>query len=242
MYGPLSHFIVSDQSHDEKFFHAKSFEHLLYDSINLLYLAFDVDRATDHNDLEGACSRSSIINSLLLFECAANCCMSALPLSNVLANDLDKLPFLSKLELFASQQKGASSLDRSRAEVAAAAELKALRDGYVHPKVVRRAISLVAPGYYEVESKRTGQLKLPKDPSSWHRECAVTVSRAVDSFFSYFFLEVCRFSADTVCSVLLDSSATEIPANCSTDIDAIGGLDRAVSEWGLAFAYLGKTA
>lgn len=236
----MSHFIVTETPHDERFFHAKSFEHLLYDSINLLYLAHDVDREADDNDVERACSRSSIVNALLLFECAANCCLSALPLPARLAEDLDKLPFLSKLELFASHQEGATRLDRGRSEVAAAMELKALRDGYVHPKVIRRPLAEIAPGHYEVESKKTGHLKLPRSPSGWRRDSAVVVSRAADDFFSYYFLEVCRLSPDTVCSLLLSSSPTQIPANTSTFVDFIGGLDRAIKEWGLAFAYLGK--
>lgn len=236
----MKHIIVSSQPYDEAFFHAKAFEHLLYDSVNLLYLAHDIDRDTDENDVERACARGSIMSTLLLFECAANCCMEALNLSRGFAADLDKIPFLSKLEFFAKQQ--GSTLDRGRHEVAIAAELKSLRDGYVHPKTHRKQLTQVGPGQYEAESIKTPQLALSRDPGGWHREQAVIVAIAADSFFRYYFLEVCRFTPATVCSVLLEPSKAEIPCRASVSIDCIGGLDRAVQEWGLGFEYLGKEA
>lgn len=234
----MKHSIISSQPYDEKFFHAKGFENLLYDSVNLLYLAHDVDRDSDQHDVERACARGSIINTLLLFECAANCCLEALKLPGSFAGDLDKLPFLSKLDFFASHQ--GAKMDRGRVEVAAIAELKSLRDGYVHPKTHRMPITEISPGYYEATSGKTKQLNLSCDPGGWLRQDAVTVAKAADTFFCYYFTSVCKFDASTVCSVLLDSSAAQIPCNASIAIDCIGGLDRAVQSWGLTFAYLGK--
>lgn len=230
--------IVSSHAYDEKFFHAKGFENLLYDSINLLYLAHDVDAELDQHDVERACARGSIINTLLLFECAANCCVEALSLSRSFAGDLDKLPVLSKFEFFSTSQ--GASLDRGRAEVAAIAELKGLRDGYVHPKTHRKPLTQVAPGHYEAASSKTKQLGLSKDPSGWFKDDAVVVARAADAFFNYYFRDVCKFTPSTVCSVLLEPSAATIPCDASIAIDCVGGLDRAVQDWGLTFAYLGK--
>jgi hypothetical protein len=238
----LRNIIISSQSLDESVFHAKNFEHLLYDSINLLYMSHDIDRETDEHDLERACARASIINTLLLFECAANCLVSALSFSRGLADDVDKLPFLSKFELCAGRIPGAQILDRGRIEVAAVVELKALRDAYVHPKVKKQKLVQVSEGHYETESKKTSQLSLSYNPAGWRREAAVSAARAANSFFNYLFLEACALTPDTVCEVLLDPSAASIPATSSTTIDCIGGLDRAVSKWGIDFAYLGKGA
>ena len=234
--------IISSQPLDDTVFHAKNFEHLLYDSINLLYMAHDVDRETDDNDVERACARASIINTLLLFECAANCVVSVLSFSRALAGDVDKLPFLSKFELSASRIPGAQVLDRGRIEVAAVVELKTLRDTYVHPKVKKQPLVQVSQGHYETESKTTSYLGLSYNPAGWRREAAVSAARAANSFFNYLFLDSYGFTPSTTCDVLLNTSQASIPATSSTAVDCIGGLDRAVSQWGIDFAYLGKGA
>jgi hypothetical protein len=111
--------------------HLRSFEDLLYDGVHLLYLAHDVDRELDNYGYEFTYIRSSILNTLLLFECGANCCIDSLDLPGAFEQDIDKLPFLSKYEYFLSRVNGEGKFDRGCQEVQAAAELKAVRDKYV---------------------------------------------------------------------------------------------------------------
>jgi hypothetical protein len=115
--------------------HLRNFEDLIYDAVHLLYLAHDIDQAQDDDGYEFTYIRSSILNSLLLFECGANCCIDSLNLPGPFHEDIDKLSFLSKYELFLTHVNDKVEFDRGCREVQEAAELKAVRDAYVHPKV-----------------------------------------------------------------------------------------------------------
>lgn len=225
----------------EQLFHVKSFETLLHDSINLLYAAYDVDREIDDHDLEGAYARGSMMSTLLLFECAANCCTQALQLEGKFAEDVDKLPFLSKFEFFLGRV-GKARFDRGCEVVQAVAELKTSRDRYVHPKVNKIRPLQVESNHYVVKAKKTKQLGISHDSIAWRRETSLASARCANDFFNQYFIGWCGFDSRTVCSILLDTDAAEIPSNASFSIDVIGGLDRAVSEFALDFAYLGKKA
>jgi hypothetical protein len=225
----------------EDFFHVKNFENLLHDSINLLYAAYDVDRETDDHDIERAYSRGSMLSTLLLFECAANCCIDALHLDGQFANDVDKLPFLSKFELFLGRVSK-TPFDRGCKIVQSVSELKSLRDKYVHPKVKKLVPVQIQPHHYSVEAEKTKQLGISHNPSAWRREIGLKSAQSANDFFNLYFTQWCGFDSNTVCSILMDTDAAEIPSRTSFGIDMIGGLDRAIFEFALDFAYLGKGA
>src|SRR6267378_5771503 len=104
---------------DSDLYHLRSFEHLIYDAVHLLYLAHDVDIENDHDGYEFTYTRTSILNTLLLFECGANCCIDALNLPGAFEEDIDKLPFLSKYEFFLSRTNPDARFDRGCKQVQA---------------------------------------------------------------------------------------------------------------------------
>src|SRR6266853_6514307 len=124
---------MSDQA-KEDLYHLRGFENLVYDAVYLMYLARDVDPEKDKDGYEFTYARSSILNTLLLFECGANCCIDALNLPGTFAEDIEKLPFLSKYEFFLSRMKPDKAFDRGCEELKAVADLKKVRDSYVHLK------------------------------------------------------------------------------------------------------------
>jgi hypothetical protein len=224
----------------EEFYHLRSFEDLVYDAVHLLYLAHDIDEAHDDDGYEFTHIRSSILNTLLLFECGANCCIDSLNLPAAFEDDIDKLPFLSKYEFFLGRINAHATFDRGCKDVQAAAELKSIRDHYVHPKVRKRMYKEIGEHSWDADFGETRQLKIPWDPRNWRRNHAVLALKAANDFFNLFFLSWCKFDSDTVCEILLSSDAASIPAKSSTHIDAIGGLDRATKAWNIDFKFIGK--
>jgi hypothetical protein len=224
----------------DEFYHLRTFEDLLYDAVHLSYLAHDVDQAQNNDGYEFTYIRSSILNTLLLFECGANCCIDSLNLPAKFEEDIDKIPFLSKYEFFLGKINAQTTFDRGRREVQAVAELKAIRDRFVHPKVKKQRYSEVTDGISDADFGSTQLLKFPWNPVRWSPSHAVLALKVANEFFNLFFLSWSKFSSDTVCEILLSSSAASIPAQSTTRIDAVGGLDRAVRDWNIDFKFIGK--
>jgi hypothetical protein len=220
--------------------HLRNFEDLMYDAVHLLYLAHDVNVEHDNDGYEFTYIRSSILNTLLLFECGANCCIDSLHLYRTFEEDIDKLPFLSKYEFFLGRVAPNTQFDRGRSEVQAVAELKAVRDSYVHPKVKKKEYEQVGELVWDADFGKTSLLKLPKNPREWSCAHGVAALKAANDFFNLFLLIWCKFDSDTVCEILLGSDAASIPSISSTQIDCIGGLDRATQDWNIDFKFIGK--
>jgi hypothetical protein len=222
----------------EDLYHLRNFEDLLYDAVHLLYLAHDVDPERDEHGYEFTYARSSVLNTLLLFECGANCCVDSLNLPKAFSEDIDRISFLSKYEFFLSRIRPEIAFDRGCRETQAVAELKAIRDAYVHPKVRKKEYSKEDAwganfGIWPV-------LRFPKDLSHWSGEQAVAAMKAANDFFNLYFLTWCKFDTDTVCELLLGSDPAHIPAISSVTIDCVEGLSRAVQDYKIDFKFLGK--
>jgi hypothetical protein len=228
---------MSDPTEDV--YHLRSFEDLLYDAVHLLYLAIDIDIEKDVAGYEFAYTRSSIMNTLLLFECGANCCIEALNLPRSFEEDIDKLPFLSKYEFFLGRVNHKATFDRGRKEVQAVAELKTVRDIYVHPKVRKQKYSK-ADDLWSPDFGHTNLLEIPRNPGRWHWTHAVLALKSANDFLNLFFLTWCEFDANTVCEILLSSDPASIPARSSTWVDGIESLNRAVRDYGIDFRFIGK--
>lgn len=220
-------------------YHLRGFENLIYDAVYLMYLAHDVDPEQDKDGYEFTYARSSILNTLLLFECGANCCIDALNLPGTFAEDVEKLPFLSKYEFFLNHTKPGRPFDRGCEQVKAVADLKRVRDSYVHPKVKKQKYSKIedegGPDF-----KATPFLNIPNDSDHWGGYHAALALKSANDFFNLFFLTWCGFDTDTVCEILLSSGPAGIPATSSNVVDCIGGLDRAVKDWNIDFKFIGK--
>jgi len=221
----------------------RTFETLLYDAVYQLYFAFDINLDDYKDDVRSPFVRASTLSSMLLLECGANCLIDSLDLPKSYYIDIDKLPFLSKFEFFLHRLDQNQKFDRGCKEVQAILELKKIRDTYVHPKVRRGTYLYLSRGFFSArtsEHGQTGFLKFPHDLRKWDREHAILALRSVNDFYNKYFLEWCQFDVDAVVDLLLSSEKVDIASPVGACIDCIGGLDRAVVEWGIDFKFIGK--
>jgi hypothetical protein len=225
-------------------YHLKNFEDLLYDSVHMLYMAHDSDKDdTEYKQLHGykrSYIHCSMLNTVLLFECAANCCIDALDLPGSFADDIDKMPFMSKFEFFLSRINAAAKFDRGCKETQGAAELKWVRDAYVHPKVKKTTYDKVDENTWNTEFGETPILKIRRNPGEWGCSSAVRALKCANDFLNLFFLSWAKLNSNSVCDILLGSDKVTIPGQSGYSIDAVGGLSRAAKEWNIDFRFIGK--
>ncbi len=226
---------IEDSEH-----YLRTFEDLLYDSVYLLYFAFDINQDDYEDDVISPFVRSSILNSALLLECGANCLIDALNLPGKFYDDIEKLPSLSKFEFFLNRVNGKQLFDRGCKEVQSISELKSIRDFYVHPKVKKAKYERISEDVWDADFGNTDFLKFPRDPRSWKRDHAILALKSVNNFYNKFFLEWCNLKADAVVDLLLSSDKIDMNAPIGAYIDCVGGLDRAVKEWDIDFKFIGK--
>jgi len=221
-------------------YYLRTFEDLLYDSVYLLYFAFDTNQDNYADNVISPFIRSSILNSVLLLECGANCLIDSLNISKGFYNDIEKLPLLSKFEFFLSNINSKKNFDRGCKEVQAVAELKSIRDFYVHPKVKKGEFKSIGENLWSVDFGETNSLHLPRDARSWAKKHAILALKSTNDFYNKYFTEWCEFEADVVVDLLLGSDKVDIKRPIGAYIDVVGGLDRAVKEWDIDFRFLGK--
>ncbi len=222
------------------YYHHKVFEELLYDAVLLAYISSDERQKDDSTTRPNSLARASVLSSILTLECAANCCLAALPWSRALLDDVDKLPFLSKFELFLTGLKQQKTLDRGSLSVQHAIELKNLRNRYVHPKVRKFEWKQASEREQVAEIGETPLLKIPFDVSIWEAAVAISALKATTGFFNYFFLDLCGFDSNTTCEILLGETDVRIPSRSGYAVDCVGEFDRAIREWAISFRFLGK--
>lgn len=218
----------------------RTFESLLYDAVYILYFSFDINQDDYVDDMIGSFARASILNSILLLECGANCVIDALCLPRQYYKDIDKLPIFSKFEFFLDRMNKNQKFDRGCKEVQCIAELKDIRDSYVHPKVKQKAYEIISEDVWEANYGYTEMLKFPRDTGEWDRRHAILALKSVNDFYNMFFLDWCRLEANVVCNILLSSDKADMNAHVDCHIDVVGGLDRAAREWGIDFKFIGK--
>lgn len=221
-------------------YHLRTFEDLLYDSVYLLYFAFDTNPDDYEDDVIGSFIRSSILNSVLLLECGANCLIDSMDLPKKYYNDIEKLPFLSKFEYFLERVNDNHSFDRGCSEVQCVADLKIIRDRYVHPNVKKIKPVKISEDQWVINFSNTKHLKFPYNPASWSRDHAILAIKSVNNFYNKYFLEWCGLESDAVIDLLLSGDKANIEAPTGGTIDCVGGLDRAVREWKVDFKFIGK--
>ena len=218
----------------------RTFEDQLYDSVYLLYFAFDTNQEEYKNNVISTFIRSSIINSVILLESGANCLIDALELKGQYYSDIEKLPFLSKYEFFLNTKRPKLKFDRGCKEVQSIAELKSIRDFYVHPKVRTSRYEKINENLWDTDYGHTKQISFPRDPSRWKKEHAILALKSVNDFFNKYFVDWCEFSPNLVVDLLLSSDKVSFEHPSGAAIDCIGGLNRAVTEWNIDFKFIGK--
>lgn len=190
---------------DHEYLYERNFYVLFQDAANYLFVS---EKALDNEDYDGMerYARASIINSTLLLECAANCCIDILNVSNSFKKDIDKLPALSKFEYFLSIRFSDKIFDRGCREIQNAAELKTIRDLIVHPKVLRTKWEKIDEFRSQADFGSTTILKLPKTIEEFHRNDALVCLRTLCSFLDYFFRILCGYDAEIIKKILISST------------------------------------
>jgi hypothetical protein len=221
-------------------YYQRSFEDILYDAVYLLYSAHDFIPGNLKDDLSRTFSRASIVNSILLLECGANCLIESLKLPSKLFNDIDKIAFISKFEFFLIQHNIKETFDRGCSEVQAISDLKSIRDALVHPKVKKQDMVKISENCWSADFGESQHLSLPRDQHSWEKEHAIVALKAVNQFYNKYLLEWCGFSQKLIVDLLLSSEPVDIDNPVGASIDGVRGLDRAVTDWGIDFKFIGK--
>lgn len=183
----------------------KNFYILFHDAVN--YLA-ESEKAYGEEDFEKVFryGRSSIIASILLLECSANCCLDTLHLRKKFREDIDKLPSLSKYEIFLSYHNNGIGFERGCLEIQNAAELKSIRDFLVHSKVRKAKWERVDDVTREASFGETEFLKFPKEIELWDRNYALIAMRVICSFLDHYFINLCGFDSEIVKKILIGSN------------------------------------
>ena len=168
------------------------------DSIELAHQSA-VTKDLEHSN---SMARYSLLATAHFIEASANACVESLSLGNGFANDVDKLPFLSKFDLFCRIRRRGSSIDRARHEVQQISEIKRVRDLFVHPK----AQTLIWDQWDESGSiarcQRTPALDLPRIPSFCCTDDSINALRACHNFMAYIFQSLCKASRSTASTIL----------------------------------------
>ncbi|MBE0571470.1 MAG: hypothetical protein IH618_07990 [Ignavibacteriaceae bacterium] len=189
---------------EDTFLYERRFNILFDDAINFAKKANKAYEKEDYYELE-LYSRASIFTATLIFECAANCCLDTLKLSNHFAEDIDKLPFLSKYEFFYNTLNKEKNLDRGCQEFQNAAELKSIRDLIVHPKVKKTKWKRINQSNLQADFGQTKLLKVPHSIDEWNLTDIQTCLRVICAFLDYFFRISCGFTPNEVGDIILSS-------------------------------------
>ncbi len=216
-----------------------SFMNLLIDSVVFAQMAEEVGKKKFPE--ASRFSRASILNASLSVECAANCCIARLRNGGRFKDDIDKMPFISKFELYLGLTFNGVSLNRGCDEIEKMKELKAVRDSLVHPKRKTAAAQVIKPNVVKGEWGEWPKLKISRLEKSWNHESAVIVLKATSDFYNYFFLTLCKYNHHQVCSLLMSdfvfkSPSLALPTNYKLSDT---NLHKAIENWKLNFDFIG---
>jgi glutaredoxin 2 len=148
-----------------------------------------------------------------MLESAANCCLSCFEANNKLLKDIEKLPPISKLDLFALHEYN-KKIDYGRSEVKKIKEIKQLRDKIVHPKVAESKIGKFGTGKKNFMCLVSNKIFSPKlKPATniteistlWSLSDCISALESIINFFNYFFDELLEMDKGLVFGILNDS-------------------------------------
>ena len=186
-------------------FHYSAFFDLLADA------AFQHRCAKDQTDsyIMSRYSRASVIASALSVECAANCLLGSLDISNSLRSELDKITPVAKIETYMRLQS-INEFDRGRPEVQRVVELIKARNDYVHPKVssIPATTSLPLDGGadwiipFSLQGEHWKELGIPKKSMFWSSSSSLAALGTVASFFTYVFKTLLKASEEELQRIL----------------------------------------
>jgi len=211
----------------------RSFFTLFVDSIELL----QASECESESDFSATLARSSIINSLILPEVAANSLVDSLDLKPAIYREIDKMSVLGKMDLFLWSTFRNRSIDRGRSVVQKYQELKQLRDAFVHPKKHKLSWTQTSDDEETAGCELSQQLRLAKLSLFWDADTARLVMQGTHDYLNYFFKDCCRFSKTKAASILF--SEENVPNNDAVVIPFLStSARRLLKNWQVNIAYM----
>ena len=223
---------------EDKYFYERRFEILINDAFRFAKKASEAFEKEDFDELE-LFSRSSVFITTLLLECAANCCLHTIDLSNKFGEDIDKLPFLSKYEFYLMNVDKTKKIDRGCQEFQNASELKSIRDMIVHPKVKRAKWERIDDNRSQIDFGQTNLLKIPYSIEEWNLTDIQTSLRVACAFLDYFFRVVCLLTPNQVVDLLLSMETYSPNKKHIEEYSLPNSWKDAQNKWALRLQFLG---
>ena len=145
-------------------------------------------------------ARSSIVTSAMLLECCANLCSAGLSHSG----NKTTLQKFREAALNTYQKQ----LDTREQDVAAADELRKIRNKYVHSWAQQHPVEPATDtphGIGEVHPETWPLARISRSPSLWSTEDAIAVLRIARNFLHYYFIRLLQLTPDTIFTMLATS-------------------------------------
>ncbi|MGD8174178.1 hypothetical protein ACQEXU_21255 [Vibrio sp. TRT 21S02] len=157
-------------------------------------------------------ARSSICASVLSIESCANVLLQQIEISSQTLNDLDRMPALSKIDIFLRVEHKLSGLDYGNNVVQKIKELLQIRNQFVHQKGTKIKTDIGEPQDgnenwilpMDLEGKLHKQVKIPKCSMFWSNHSAFEVLKAVYSFYNYLFHELIPLENEELVIILMN--------------------------------------
>lgn len=155
-------------------------------------------------------SRSSILNSTLSIEAAANCCLHHINGSKQFIDEVEKTTTFAKLDLFALSYSK-KKIDRGCFHYQKVAELKKVRDSFVHPKKLRIPVELSIDeekheDFIELGLNFEGNpypaTKIDRSSMFWFSNDAKSALESIFDFYGYFFVDLLELKPEEILGVL----------------------------------------
>ena len=155
-------------------------------------------------------AKASIINSIMTLESAANSCLTQMKHSRKFLDEVDKLTSFAKFDLYALY-RNAPLIDRGNTAVQKVAELKTLRDRFVHPKQEKAKLDISLDDTSDPDFAHIG-LSFSRNPLNatridtssefWFETDATNALLSVIEFFNHYFLTVLQLKHEEVIAIL----------------------------------------
>ncbi|ELA8098910.1 hypothetical protein HJ201_24450 [Vibrio parahaemolyticus] len=157
-------------------------------------------------------SRSSICASVLSIENCANALLQQIEVSPQTLNDLDRMPALSKIDMYLRVEHQLSGLDYGSNVVQKVKELLQIRNQFVHQKGTKIKTDIGKPEDgkenwilpMDLEGKLHKQVKIPKCSMFWSHNHAYEVLKTVFNFYNYLFSELVPLSEEELTPILMN--------------------------------------
>ncbi|MFL9913699.1 hypothetical protein [Paraburkholderia sp. RL17-337-BIB-A] len=154
-------------------------------------------------------ARTSVTANSFSVESAANCLIGTLEVSQKLKDEIDKLPLLAKMDLYAHMTVG-KSLSPHDSRFSKMIELTRARNAFVYPRSkktgfgvegIQETVADYVAGV-SIEAETYASLNIPKWPMFWPHHSAESVLVASCDFLAWYFKDILAYSAKHVSKLL----------------------------------------